>query len=171
MNDSKFINSSSSAPPLKMFPPKNLTRVIQSSIATFWKRSLDEKLPGHKSMNNFDSLQISIAGFKFIFIYLFLSTEPQWQSEYSTFSPSNIFFSFSFLFFVSTQNKRTLSAIRQRTLTVRCSLYRFTVHVYTHKEIVHHHYYISDLHPPTSWKGQSECLKNNHFWRFNLHTV
>lgn len=64
-----------------------------------------------------------------------------------------------FLFFFITQNKRTLSAIRQRTLTVRCSPYLFTVHVYTHKKIVHHHYYISNLHPPTSWIGQSECLK------------
>lgn len=54
---------------------------------------------------------------------------------------------------------RTLSAIRQRTLTVRCSLYLFTVHVYTHKKIVHHHYYISSRHPLTSWIGQSECLK------------
>lgn len=73
--------------------------------------------------------------------------------------PSNIFFPFYFIFF-STQNKRTLSAIRQRTLTVRCSPYLFTVHVYTHtKKIVHHRYYISNLHPPTSWMGQSECLK------------
>lgn len=162
MNDSKFINSSSSAPPLKMFPQKNLTRVIQSSITTFWKRSLDEKLPGHKSMNNFDSLQISIAGFKFIFIY-FSQQNPSDNQNTVLFSPQTSFFLFLSFFFVSTQNKRTLSAIRQRTLTVRCSLYLFTVHVYTHKEIVHHHYYISDLHPPTSWIGQSERLKNNHF--------
>ena len=64
-----------------------------------------------------------------------------------------------FLFFFITQNKRTLSAIRQRTLTVRCSPYLFTVHVYTHKKIVHHHYYISSLHPPPSWIRRSECLK------------
>lgn len=42
---------------------------------------------------------------------------------------------------------------------MRCSLYLFTVHVYTHKKIVHHHYYISSHHPLTSWVGQSECLK------------
>ncbi len=73
-----------------------------------------------------------------------------------------------FLFFFITQNKRTLSAIRQRTLTVRCSLYLFTVHVYTHKKIVHHHYYISNLHPPTSWMGQSECLKTIIFLKIQL---
>lgn len=74
-------------------------------------------------------------------------------------SPLQTSFFSTFLFFLSTENKRTLSAIRQRTLTVRCSLYLFTVHVYTHKKIVHHRYYISNRHPLTSWMGQSECLK------------
>lgn len=93
--------------------------------------------------------------------YLFISlnrTQVTIRIQYF-FPPSNIFFPFYFIFY-STQNKRTLSAIRQRTLTVRCSPYLFTVHVYTHtKKIVHHRYYISNLHPPTSWMGQSECLK------------
>lgn len=103
-------------------------------------------------MNNF-RLQFSIAGFKFIFIY-FSQQNPSDNQNTVLFS-SNMFFPFLFI----TQNKRTLSAIRQRTLTVWCSLYFFTVHIYTHKKIVHHHYYISNLHPPTSWIGQSECLK------------
>ena len=72
----------------------------------------------------------SITVFKFIFIY-FSQQNPKWQSEYSTFFLKHVF---SFSFFI-TQNKRTLSAIRQRTLTVRCSLYLFTVHVlYTQKD-------------------------------------
>lgn len=98
MNDSKFINSSSSAPPLKLFPKKKLTRVIQSSIASFWKRSLDEKLPGHKSVNNFDSLHISKAGFKFIFIY-FSQQNPSDNQNTVLFPPQTSFFPFFSFFF------------------------------------------------------------------------
>lgn len=90
-----------------MFPPqKNLTRVIQSSIATFWKRSLDEKLPGHKSMNNFDSLQISIVGFKFIFIY-FSQQNPSDNQNTVLFPPQTSFFLFFSFFFKYAKQENT----------------------------------------------------------------
>lgn len=104
----------------------------------------------------------SIAGFKFIFIYLFLSTEPKWQSEYSTFSSNMFFFPFSF---VITQNKRTLSAIRRRTDSAVLSLPFHSARLYTQKDCT-----TSLLHfqptPTNIMIGQSECLKTI---IFNLH--
>lgn len=111
----------------------------------YTKNSLHEGIPRHWIMNNCTSIRFSIAGFKFIFIY-FSQQNPSDNQNTVLFFLKHLF---SFSFFI-TQNKRTLSAIRQRTLTVRCSLYLFTVHVYTHKKIVHHHYYISNLRPLTN---------------------